>query len=213
MAATFTPLPFIEDAGNRLLRLDPETLRRLGDLQGRVVCIEFRDPGAVVGAMGFLGRRIYLYPSESGFRIASASDQTPAVTLRGTLATFARLGLGAQTETLAAGELEIKGDAALGQRLQRILGNIDLDWEEPLARLFGDPLGHEIGRAARAAFAWHRQALKTFGMNTAEYLQEEKRLLPVQYEVEAFLNGVDIVRADVDRLAARIQRLKERLSA
>ncbi len=199
----FTPLPFIEDAGNRLLRLDPETLRRLGDLQGRVVCIEFRD----------LGRRIYLHPSESGLRLASESDQPPAVTLRGTLTTFARLGLGTETETLTAGELDIEGDAALGQRLQRIFRNLDLDWEEPLARLFGDPLGHEIGRAAHAAFAWHRQAFKTFGLNTTEYLQEEARLLPVRYEVEAFLNGVDGTRADVDRLAARIQRLKDKLSA
>ncbi|MBS1235220.1 MAG: sterol-binding protein, partial [Proteobacteria bacterium] len=127
--------------------------------------------------------------------------------------TFGRLGLGAETETLNAGELDIEGDAALGQRLQRIFRNLDLDWEEPLARLFGDPLGHEIGRAARAAFNWHRQALKTFGLNTAEYLQEELRLLPVRYEVDAFLNGVDGARADVDRLAARIQRLKDKLSA
>jgi ubiquinone biosynthesis protein UbiJ len=201
MPLPFTP--FIEEVGNRLLRLDPETLRRLGDLQGRVVCIEFRD----------LGRKIYLHPSESGFRLATESEQLPAVTLRGTLATFGRLGLGAETETLNAGELDIEGDAALGQRLQRIFRNLDLDWEEPLARLFGDPIGHEIGRAARAAFNWHRQALKTFGLNTAEYLQEEARLLPVRYEVEAFLNGVDGARADVDRLAARIQRLKDKLSA
>ena len=196
-------MPFIEDVGNRLLRLDPETLRRLGDLQGRVMCIEFRD----------LGCKIFLHPSESGFRIATESAQPPAVTLRGTLATFARLGLGAETETLKAGELEIEGDAALGQRLQRIFRNLDLDWEEPLARLFGDPLGHELGHVARAAFTWHRQALKTFGLNTAEYLQEEARLLPVRYEIESFLNGVDGVRADVDRLAARVQRLKDKLSA
>ena len=200
MPLPFTPL--IEEVGNRLLRLDPETLRRLGDLQGRVVCIEFRD----------LGRKIYLHPSESGFRLATESEQLPAVTLRGTLATFGRLSLGAETETLNAGELDIEGDAALGQRLQRIFRNLDLDWEEPLARLFGDPIGHEIGRAARAAFNWHRQALKTFGLNTAEYLQEEARLLPVRVEVEAFLNGVDGARADVDRLAARIQRLKDKLS-
>jgi len=199
----FTTLPFIEEAGNRLLRLDPETLRRLGDLQGRVICIEFRD----------LGRKLYLYPSESGFRLAAQSDSTPAVTLRGTLATFARLGSGTPTETLKAGELEIEGDAALGQRLQRIFANLDFDWEEPLARLFGDPLGHGIGRAARAVFAWQRQAIKTFGLNTAEYLQEEARLLPVRYEVEAFLNAVDVVRADADRLAVRIQRLKAQQSA
>lgn len=201
MPSLFTP--FIEEAGNRLLRLDPETLRRLGDLQGRVVCIEFRD----------LGRKLYLHPSESGFRLAAQSDCAPAVTLRGTLATFARLGLGTPTETLKAGELEIEGDAALGQRLQRIFANLDLDWEEPLARLFGDPLGHGIGRAARAAFAWQRRAFKTFGLNTAEYLQEEARLLPVRYEVEEFLNAVDVVRADADRLAARIQRLKTQHSA
>jgi ubiquinone biosynthesis accessory factor UbiJ len=196
-------VPFIEEAGNRLLRLDPETLRRLGDLQGRVVCIEFRD----------LGRKIYLHPSESGFRLATGSEQLPAVTLRGTLATFARLGLGTETETLKAGELAIEGDAALGQRLQRIFRDLDLDWEEPLAKLFGDPLGHEIGRAARAAFDWHRQALKTFGLNTADYLQEEARLLPVRAEVETFLNGVDGARADVDRLTARIQRLKDKFPA
>ncbi len=200
---SFTPLPFIEEAGNRLLRLDPETLRRLGDLQGRVIGIEFRD----------LARKLYLHPSESGFRLATECDTPPAVTLRGTLATFGRLGLGTQTETLKAGELDIEGDAALGQRLQRILGNLELDWEEPLARLFGDPLGHGIGRAARAAFAWQRTVLRTFGSNTAEYLQEEARLLPVRHEVEAFLNAVDVVRADADRLTARIQRLKDKYSA
>jgi len=203
MATTFTPLPFIEAAGNRLLRLDPETLRRLGDLQGRVVCIEFRD----------LGQKLYLHPSESGFRLAAECVQPPAVTLRGTLATFGRLGLGAETETLKAGELEIEGDAVLGQRLQGIFRNLDLDWEEPLAQLFGDSIGHELGRVARAAFDWHRQAIKTFGLNATEYMQEESRLLPVRYEVDAFLNGVDGVRADVDRLAVRVQRLKGKLSA
>jgi len=197
MTSLFTP--FIEEAGNRLLRLDPETLRRLGDLQGQVFCIEFRD----------LGRKLYLHPSEAGFRLETECDQPPAVTLRGSLATFARLGLGNSTDSLKAGELEIEGDAVLGQRLQRILGNLDLDWEEPLARLFGDPLGHEIGRAARALFAWQKQAIRTFGLNTAEYLQEESRLLPTRHEVEEFLGAVDDVRADVDRLAARVQRLKE----
>jgi ubiquinone biosynthesis protein UbiJ len=191
-------LPFLEDAGNRLLRLDPESLRRLGDLQGRVICIEFRD----------LGRKLYLYPSEAGFRIDTESAQPPAVTLRATLATFMRRGLSAERGEFAAGELEFEGDVALGQRLQSILQGLDLDWEEPLARLFGDPLGHELARAARGLFAWQRQALQTFGLNAAEYLQEEARLLPTRPEVEAFLDAVDRLRADVDRLAARVQRLR-----
>lgn len=194
---SFPFLPILEDAGNRLLRLDPETLRRLGDLQGRVVCIEFRD----------LGQRLYLQPSEAGFRMGVESPAPPVVTLRGTLAGFARLGLAGPDAEVAPGELEIEGDVALGQKLQRLLRSIDLDWEEPLARLFGDPLGHVVGSGLRAAYAWHRQALDRLSANAADYLREEARLVPVRFEIEEFLDAVDVLRADVDRLEVRIRRL------
>lgn len=193
----------LEEAGNRLLRLDAETLRRLGELPDRPVCLEFRD----------LGRKIYLYPSEAGFRLTTASAQPPAVTLRGNLRVFVRLGLAMGQSGPAVGELEIEGDVGLGQRLQHILQGLDLDWEEQLARFTGDAVAHELGRAARAAFAWQRQAFRTFGLNAAEYLQEEARILPVRTEVDVFLGGVDVLRSDVDRLAARIQRLREKSSA
>jgi ubiquinone biosynthesis protein UbiJ len=196
MPLAFTP--FIEEAGNRILRLDPETLRCLGDLQGRVICIEFRD----------LGRTLYLHPSEAGFRMSAQSDQPANVTLRGSLAVFIRLGLDAERRGPAPGELDIQGDVALGQTLQQILQGLELDWEEPLARLFGDPLGHELGRVLRAGFAWQRQALRTFGLNAAEYFQEEARILPVRSGVESFLADVDVLRGAVDRLSARIARLK-----
>ena len=40
-------------------------------------------------------------------------------------------------------------------------------------------------------------------------LEEEARVLPTRHEIETFLTAVDGIRADVDRLAARIQRLKD----
>jgi ubiquinone biosynthesis protein UbiJ len=202
MPLPFSLLPFIEDAGNRLLRLDPETLKRLGDLQGRVVCVEFRD----------LGRRLYLDPSEGGFRLSAAHATPPSVTLRGTLSTFVRLGLDPERRGPAPGDLDIEGDVALGQKMQAILTDLDLDWEEPLTRLFGDPVGHALARTLRGIHAWHRKALETFGADVTEYLQEEARLLPVRAEVEAFLDAVDVLRADVDRLSARVQRLASRVS-
>jgi ubiquinone biosynthesis protein UbiJ len=198
----FPFLPLIEDAGNRLLRLDPETLKRLGDLEGRVVCIEFRD----------LGRRLYLEPSEGGLRLRADSAVAPSVTLSGTLAGFARLGFDPERRGPAPGQLEIQGDVALGQRVQAIVRGLDVDWEEPLARLFGDAAGHALGRALRAAQAWHRRALATFAANAAEYLQEESRLAPRRAEVDAHLDAVDILRSDLDRLAARIERLATRLA-
>lgn len=194
----FTPLPFVEEAANRLLRLDPESLKRLGDLGGRVICIEFRD----------LGRRIYLHPSESGFRMAETCGQSPAVTLRGSVTVFARLGLGGAGAEVAPGDLEIEGDVALGQKMQRILQQLDLDWEEPLARLFGDPLGHALGQGLRAAHAWHVNAFRTLSNDAAEYLREEARLVPNRREVETHLDAVDRLRGDIDRLEARIRRLR-----
>ena len=199
----FTPLPFVEEAANRLLRLDRETLQRLGDLDGRVICIEFRD----------LGRRIYLHPSEAGFRMSETAVQSPAVTLRGSVTVFARLGLGGAGAEVAPGDLEIEGDVALCQKMQRILQRLDLDWEEPLARLFGDPLGHALGQGLRAAHAWHVQAFKTMSADAAEYLREEARLVPTRRELDGFFDSVDTLRADVDRLEARIRRLRSRAPA
>jgi len=196
----FSFLPFVEDAGNRLLRLDPEMLKRLGDLQGRVVCIDFRD----------LDRKLYLAPSEAGFRLSANSPTPPAVTLRGDLLTFARLGLDPERRGPAPGELEIQGDVALGQTMQKIMGELDLDWEEPLARVFGDPLGHAMAQGLRAVHAWHVQAAKTVAAHAAEVLQHEWQLVPVPSEMEEFLDAVDRLRSDLDRLAVRIQRLQAR---
>ena len=45
--------------------------------------------------------------------------------------------------------------------------------------------------------------------NIREYLQEESRELPSRYEVERFTADVNALRDDVERLAARVQRLRQ----
>ena len=46
--------------------------------------------------------------------------------------------------------------------------------------------------------------------NVAEYLQEEGRDVPSRTEAEEFLQGVDKLRDDVDRLEARLKLLEKR---
>jgi ubiquinone biosynthesis protein UbiJ len=46
-------------------------------------------------------------------------------------------------------------------------------------------------------------------LNVAEYLKEEALILPDQSQVNAFLSDVDTLRADAERLEARIARLKK----
>jgi ubiquinone biosynthesis accessory factor UbiJ len=184
----------IEGAINRVLRLDPETLRRLGELEGKVICLD----------LGADAVTLYVEPSSQGLRIRRDSERAADVTLRGSIPIFARL---ARTG-IAAGELQISGDIDLGSRFKRVLEGIDLDWEEPLARVVGDVAAHQIGRAARAARSWGEDAARTLAKDTAEYFQEESRLLAPRMRVEEFLQAVDKLRADTDRLQKRIEQLQ-----
>ncbi len=179
---------------NRMLRLDPETLRRLGELDGKLICI---DLGADVVTL-------FVEPSAQGLRIRRDSERAADVTMRGSIPVFARL---ARTG-IAAGELQISGDIDLGSRFKRILEGIELDWEEPLARVVGDVAAHQIGRAARAARRWGEHAARTLAQDTAEYFQEESRILTPRVRVDEFLQAVDKLRTDTDRLQKRIEQLQ-----
>ncbi|OGI58873.1 MAG: hypothetical protein A2V58_05070 [Candidatus Muproteobacteria bacterium RBG_19FT_COMBO_61_10] len=188
----------LEDAGNRVLRLDPATLAGLGALHGRVVCLTFTD----------MATSIHLQPSESGLRVLHDYAGTADVTLSGRLPAFARLSLGAQPGLFFSGELTISGDVELGHRFQRVLEGLDIDWEEQLSRVVGDVAAHAIGNLVRDARAWTRQAGSILGQDVAEYLTEERRDLAPRQVVEPFLRAVDTLRADVDRLTQRIERLQ-----
>lgn len=192
----------IEEFGNRLIRLDPDTLARLGELHGKVICLEFVD----------LSKVLYILSSSAGLRLSAAHDAEADVTLRGELPVFARLAFGGGG-TARAGELQISGNIELGQRFQRILRGLYIDWEDHASRLVGDVLAHRLGRAARGARAWQAQTARTLGMDMTEYLQEESRVLPTRREVEAFLNAVDGLRAAAERLEQRVARLRARGAA
>ena len=56
-----------------------------------------------------------------------------------------------------------------------------------------------------AGFCGRPTALR---MNTAEFLQEESRVLPAPLEAQAFYSDVERLRDDVERAAARLARLE-----
>jgi ubiquinone biosynthesis protein UbiJ len=187
---------FAENTINRILRLDPETLRRLGELDGKTIRL---DLGTATQAL-----TLFVTPAADGLRVRRAFEGAPDVTLRGDIPVFARL---ARTG-IAAGELQISGNIELGTRFKRILEDVQPDWEEPLARLVGDVAAHQIGRALRGAAAWGNDAARRLAQDSVEYLQEESRVLAPRVRVEEFMQSVDRLRADVDRMQKRIEQLQ-----
>jgi len=200
MSIAEASLALLEQAINRYLALDPEASRKIEALHGRVIGID------LVGLDG----RLYLIPGPAGIQVFGHFEGEPDCVLRGTpLALMNMRDEKGSTEQLFGGRVEIEGDTELGHRFGKILASLDIDWEEQLSHLTGDVLAHQIGNLARSITGWGERSAHTLGRDLQEYLQEEKRLLPTRYELEHFYREVDTLRHDVERLEARIRRLRE----
>ena len=194
-------LAVVELTVNRYLALDPEGAAAFAPLAGRIIAIELT---------GF-GTRITVIPSERGLQLFGLYDAEPDCLIQGSPLALARLGMTADKETpLVSGEVSIAGDTTLAQDFSAALARLNVDWEEQLARVIGDPFARQVGNRVRDAEQWTARTSATLTANLSEYLQEERRLLPTRYEVEAFLQQVDTLRDDVERLAARIEQLAKR---
>ena len=189
----------LEEAVNRCLELDPKARERLARLHGQVVAFELNG----------VGQTLFLVPGPGRIQLLASYEGEPDCRLRGTPLALARMGHPrAGSEQLFSGDVEISGDTELAHQIGRILGDLDIDWEEQLSHLTGDLVAHHTGNLLRDAGRWGRSSFRSLGLDIQEYLQEELRLLPVRTEIESFLGDVDRLRDDLERAEARLERLR-----
>lgn len=193
----------LETAINRTLALDPESRRRLQALEGRVIALEIEGTGI----------SLFFLPLDGELQLHTQYEGGAETTLRGTPFALLRMSAGEAGEGLFSGEVTIHGDVELGQRFRRLFERLDIDWEEHLAEFTGDVAAHQIGNLARGLREWGGKTLERLGKDLGEYLQEERQDLPARSEVEEFMNAVDVLRDDSDRLEVRLKRLEKRLGA
>jgi ubiquinone biosynthesis protein UbiJ len=190
----------LEVAFNAALALDPETLQRLAKLEGKVIALELQAPALT----------LFVAPHAKGLRLMAWFDGVPDTTLTGTPAGFLRLASGTPGSGMFSGDVAIRGDVELGRQFKRIFSALDFDWEEHLSHLTGDVIAHQAGNLLRGFGAWVREAGENLRQGTGDYLKEESGALPTRPEVEAFARAVEALRADTDRLEARIKHLRRR---
>lgn len=193
-------LAALEALVNRALRLDPGTRLRLEGLEGHVFLFHCTRPE--VG--------VYLIPGAGGIRLCGVYDAEPGTTLVGSAGEFSRL-LTAEDPAgaLINGSLELHGNSQALIELQHIARQLDIDWEAPLADLFGDVIGHQLGRGIRGGVRFGRQAVASLKRQFGEYLVEESELLAPRRQVEQFFNDVDQLALRAERLEARLRKLRQ----
>lgn len=193
----------LEQLVNAALALDSDTGARLAQLHGQRLGLELR---------GF-GLRIYFVPTPDRLLVQGQLEGEPDALLIGSPLALASIGMGDdKVAELFSGRVEIQGDVGLAQRFGRILGGLDIDWEEAFSRLVGDVAAHQGGQGLRRAGRWLGESRQGLEQSLTEYLQEESRLLPRPDEMRAFNAEVDELRDGVERLMARIRLLEQAAS-
>lgn len=108
---------------------------------------------------------------------------------------------------------EIHGDMSLAEEIKAVFATLDIDAEEQLAKVIGDPLAVNFGYCAGELSDWARSTKQQCQDNFRDYLQEETQLLITPGHVVEFIQQTHILRDDVERLSARIQRLETRIGS
>jgi ubiquinone biosynthesis protein UbiJ len=191
----------LENVLNRGLPRSPRAQQLCAELAGRSVAV------AITGS----SRRILVESTGLSLKLRAVSAGALAspgdATISGGPFSLLALSGPAPEAVLQRGDVRIDGDAELAQKFRELALLLRPDLEEELSLVVGDVPAHQLGRFARAAFGWTRKAASTTVRNAAEYLGHERRDLVPRSEADQFLRGVDTLREDVDRLAARIDLL------
>lgn len=146
-------------------------------------------------------------PASGPAQPADASPGAPDLTLRLSHFLLPRLLLG---DEAAYQQVDTEGDTGLAADVQYLFRHLRWDVEDDLSRVFGDIAAHRLARAGRAALELPLQAGNSVAQMAAEYLKEENPTLAKREPVRQFVDSVDVLRDDLERLEKRIRRLEQR---
>jgi len=186
----------LEIALNHALRFDMESHEKLQRFASRSIRIDITNLNIAVIAR-FTDDRILLETAEE--HVADLMIKADS---------FALLKLVQQPDSLFSNQIQIRGDVQFAKQLQDWQQHFDFDWEQQLARVTGDTLAYPLAQSLRRGFDWLNYNRSEFEQSLAEYLREESQYLPDKSQTERFMQNVDLLRADTERLEARIKRLQ-----
>lgn len=191
----------METTINSILALDPESKARLHRLAGKVVSIELLPLHFTYYCL-FTEDKIELL-AETGLPVDTYITGTP-LQMMGMM--FAKTN----RQQFFAEDVTITGDVELGQQVIELFDELQIDWEEHLARFIGDVPTQYISDFFKNVKEWFKETDESFARNVSDYVHEEKQWLPGKEELGDFFNDIDTLKMDVDRMEARLNQLLEK---
>ncbi|MEE9344327.1 MAG: SCP2 sterol-binding domain-containing protein [Methylococcales bacterium] len=192
----------LEKLVNSVLGMASDTDHLLAPLSGKIVKIHIDPPGFDI-VMCF---------SEQGIQMLENYPAEPDVELRGSPVAFGLMSFsGRPTRPLFSGKVSMQGDSQVGHHFQQLFESLNIDWQQQLSRIIGTHAAQRVADFVGQGKQWFDETGDAVQEDISEYLQEESKILPAQAEADMMFDDVDQLRADSDRLEARVKRLHSRL--
>ncbi len=148
---------------------------------------------------------ILIAPIGETIELLSDKDIKPDVVFSGSVMHFMQATQSKPMELVRAGKLKMKGDAVLAGQFQRLIELAMPDWQEEIAKMFGDYAGPQISNIIQGLFGFGQQIFKGFANKADEHLQEEGNATPSRSEFDDFSSEVKDLQKDLDDLDKAVE--------
>jgi len=170
----------------------------LDDLEGKVFRVFIKDTGAVL-FIGFKAGSAWVHPS---------SEQRPDVKIESTVTGFARLSFAKEDPDALVMQkvLKLSGDSQAMLLFQKLLHELDLDWELELRRTFGDFFGRKVAKAAYGLI----DAEKKLREQSTKLIDQALRGMdtPSAENLQLWQAGVESISRKVNKLQRQLDKLE-----
>lgn len=198
-----TALEGAETLINGALTKDPASKQALTKLEGQVLLVESTLPPLTIA----------IEPTATGIQLHDNWDGNVTVTINGTLIAMAAIAVNAKESISFSGTgVNVSGNLDTLHQLNKIMGDVDIDWEGALAEIIGDIPAHLIAKGIRNSAVIRKDIVTRASSGLVEVAQEEFNLTPSKNEFEAMIPDIRQLSADADRLAARVRRLYQKIT-
>ena len=198
-----TALEGAETLINAALTKDPASKQALTKLEGQVLLVESTLPPLTIA----------IEPTATGIQLHDNWDGNVTVTINGTLIAMAAIAVNAKESISFSGTgVNVSGNLDTLHQLNKIMGDVDIDWEGALAEIIGDIPAHLIAKGIRNSAVIRKDIVTRASSGLVEVAQEEFNLTPSKNEFETIIPDIRQLSADADRLAARVKRLYQKIT-
>ena len=184
---------------NRYLDCDPERAQALENINDKILSITIKEANFT----------LIMQVQNARFFEADLSRQIDASIIVSMHVLSGKMRGQDQNQLLKDGIIEIQGDSHVASVFNKVMNEIEIDWQDVISKYTGDIVARQITTGAKSVASVLRRLGDNLRLDVRDYLQDDLQIAVTESEVEHFVEQVDDLRARTDRLEARLNKYTE----